>query len=260
MLRRASFAVAMLLAVPSLQAALVFNDLTTISIDFSSFTGAGFAAGGGAGRLDSDEWKTLGMSDGNGTFGGTHTSGDFARGQHSGGASTGGFYAWDVNGNGSVLAAGWQPTADDVTPGNLVLWLRNGTGSTVDWFDVSFDRWVRNDQDRSSSFDFGSQTTEPTAGSDTGSIVDSLDTGEPSDANGWQSTSSGTIRLSQSLADGEDVYLIWSTDDVGGSGSRDEFGISNLSITPVHVPEPGTLGLLGLSLSMAAFLRQRRKT
>ena len=257
MLRYASSAVAMLLLAPSLQAAWVLTDFSAYTEDFSGFTGDGFTSSPAAGQLDSDDWRALGLSDGNGTWGGTHTTGDFARETHTGGAGTGGFYAWDVGG--SVTAAGWQPTDGDATPGNLVLWVRNGTGEDVTHFDVSFDRWVRNDQGRSSSLNFGFLTSDPSSGSDTGTVVDAFNTAEALDPTpSWQSVSSGTIRFEQTVADGDDIFLIWSTDDVGGSGFRDELGISNVSVSAVVIPEPGTIGLLGLSLSVAALLRKRR--
>ncbi len=235
-----------------------FYDLNTITIDFSDFDGSGFQPGGGSGTLDSVVWKTLGMSNGDMNFGDTKTSGDFARGSHAGGASTGGFYAWDVDGDdGDIIAAGWQPTGDDATLGILVMWLRNNTGDFVSGFNVSFDRWVNNDQNRSNSLNFGYQTTEPTDTSHTSTIVDYFTSPGTKalldDAKGFKKTSSGAILIPQIVPAGGDIYLIWSTDDVGGSGSRDEFGISNISITPYGndpppVPELPTILLMSLGL------------
>ena len=259
MLRCASLAVAMLLAAPSLQAAWVLNDYSAYTEDFSGFSSdfTGFTSSPSSTQLDSDYWKTLGLSDGKGTWGGTHDSGDFARGTSTGGKTTGGFYVWDVGGG--VRAAGWQPTDGDATPGNLVLWVRNGTGGDVTHFDVSFDRWVRNDQNRSSSLNFGFSTSDPTAGSGTGTVVDAFNTAEAADdMPAWQSASSGLIRFEQTVADNDYMFLIWSTDDAGGVDDRDEFGISNVSVSALIIPEPGTIGLLGLSLSVAALLRKRR--
>jgi hypothetical protein len=39
------------------------------------------------------------------------------------------------------------------------------------------------------------------------------------------------------LADSENIYIRWHIEDAGGSGSRDELGINNFSIT-FHKPTP----------------------
>ena len=56
---------------------------TTQTIDFTGFDGSGFAPAPAAGQLDSDDWRVTGFSAGSGTFGGTHTTNDFARGAKS---------------------------------------------------------------------------------------------------------------------------------------------------------------------------------
>jgi hypothetical protein len=68
-------------AAPQAQA----TPVTLFSETFSGFDGSGFAPSPATGQLDSNVWRVTGMSDGNGTFGGTHDSGDFARGSSTGG-------------------------------------------------------------------------------------------------------------------------------------------------------------------------------
>lgn len=245
----------MFLLVPVAQAQLSFNNLDPIEIDFYDFNGSGFQPNGTEGALDSNIWKTLGLSDGSMDFSDSKMSGDFARGLNDGGTNTGGFYAWGIAfEDDTVIAAGWQPGGADASPGNLVLWLRNNTGCDVSGFYISFDRWVNNDQDRSSSLDFGYQTTNPTDTMITGTVVDTFTTSEISDALGFQMTSSGVIAVPYIVPNSGDIYFIWSTDDVAGSGSRDEFGISNISITPyvgepsAPTPEWSTILLMGLGL------------
>ena len=48
-------------------------------ITFTSFDGTGFSTSPSSGQLNSNEWRVTGMSDGDGSFGGGFTSGDFAR-------------------------------------------------------------------------------------------------------------------------------------------------------------------------------------
>lgn len=216
-------------------AQLNINNFSPIQIDFSGFDGSGFQPGGGSGTLDSNVWKVMGCSDGDTTYGGTHTTGDFARGLNDGGTTTGGVYAWDVIGDQSVIALGVQPAGSDLTPGNMVLRLYNNTGQTIESFQVSFDRWVNNDQGRANTLDFGCSLIEPSSSSDTGTILDWYTTPEASDANGFVSISA-SVTFDVTVNDGETVYLIWSTDDVSGSGSRDEFGITDISITPSTEP------------------------
>lgn len=231
---------------------VVSND--PVLVGFVGFAGAGFDDGAG-GTLDSDHWQALGLSDGDTTFGGSHTSGDFARGLSAGGATTGGFYAWDVQGDSSVIAAGWQPGASDATPGSLVLRIRNQTGAPAQSVRVTFERWVNNDEPRASTLQLGYQTSAPLAAGETGSVVSSFTTLDTADALGFQGTASGVVEIPQPLADGDLLYLIFSTDDAGGSGGRDEIGIANLvlSLQAARASVP-TLGGWGVILCAAALI------
>ena len=89
------------------------------SVTFSGFAGNGFSTAPSGSQLCSNIWYVEGLSDGNGTFGGTHTSGDFARGNTSGGVSTGGVYSLN---NGAIW---FQPAGSDLTPGYIHLVIRN---------------------------------------------------------------------------------------------------------------------------------------
>jgi PEP-CTERM motif len=250
-----TFQVALIVPV---QAQLFIDDFNPITIDFNSFDGSGFCPIGGSGTLDSNIWKTLGLSDGSMDFGDTKTDDDFARGLSTGGITLGGFYAWDVKGDYSVIAAGWQPSSSDTTPGNLVLWLQNNTGVTLQGLDISFETWVNNDGGFSSALNFGFQTTNPPSENDTGTLMGWYNTPAAADTLGFQSSSSGTINISQTLYDSDGIYLIWSTNDVSGLGSRDELGISNIIITPIApVPVPTTILLLGSGLISLVGIRRK---
>ncbi len=196
------------------------------SENFSTFTGAGFDTTPAAGQLDSDTWRITGMSEGDGTFGGTHTAGDFARGTSTGGITTGGTYAFNV-GSGNIIL-GVQPTDPDFTPGTITLRIQNTTGSPITDLNVAYDIFYRNDQPRSNSLNFGHSTDDMTY-----TMVGALDFTTPlaADALGWQSVARSTTITGLNIPNGDFVYLQWRGNDAGGSGGRDEYGIDNVSVT-----------------------------
>lgn len=215
--------------------------------DFNSFQGSGFAPDPSAGQLDSDVWSVDGFSDSENDL----TSGDYARGISGGGLSLGGVYAFETStGNFSL---GVQPGGSDFTPGYFQLEVTNGTGLSISGFAFSYDTFVYNDQGRSNtlqaSFSLdGSNFTELT-----GSLVTSDEAADTSVA--WVSTNfSETVSLE--VGAGESFFLRWEGDDLGGSGSRDEFSIDNVSVTAV--PEPTSLAFAALA-GAGGVLRFRRR-
>lgn len=208
--------------------------------DFNSFDGSGFAPSPSAGQLDSDAWRVTGLSDGDGTFEGTHATGDFARGQHDGGAGTGGVYAFQVETDNYIL--GVQPTTDDFTPGTITLKVQNTTGNTLNAVYVEYEIWVYNDQNRANSLNFAYSTDDSTY-----YAVSALDFTTPETADSspaWTSTSRSTTISGLNLAPGADFYLQWQGDDVSGSGARDEYGIDDVE---VRADGPAAITLSGLS-------------
>ncbi len=225
-------------------------------IDFTGFTGAGFAQAPAAGQLDSDEWRIGGLSTGPGTFGGTHDAGDFARGTSTGGVTTGGIYSFEVSAGNPAL--GFQATGSDVTPGDITLQINNGTGQATSGIVVSYDVWVFNDQGRANSLNFAHSSDDLTY-----TNVGALDftSAEAADAVPvWVQVSRSTT-ITTALAAGDDFFLQWNTDDVSGAGSRDEFAIDNISVTLTAsaVPEPSSWALLALMGGVIVY-RRRKKT
>ncbi len=208
---------------------------STVTFDFSTFFGAGFVPNPGPTQLDSDTWALSGMSDGNLGFGGSETSGDFARGNTSGGISTGGIYSL----NGSAL---WiQPGGSDFTPGTLKLKSCNTSGATIVDIDLSYDILYLNDADRANSLNFSYSLDDVTY-----TPVPSLDFTTPGtqDANGIQTEPRSTTLSALNIPNGMCVFFAWTGDDESGSGSRDEYGLDNITfcaaggIAPPPPPPP----------------------
>ncbi|MEZ5014673.1 MAG: T9SS type A sorting domain-containing protein [Chitinophagales bacterium] len=197
-----------------------------VTIDFSGYTGAGFQPGGGGGTLNSNEWVARGFSDGEVTFGGTSTTGDFARGSTMGLVTTGGIYGVDIAGNQGLMV---QPTADDFTPGYFVLKLQNNTGEAISEIDLAYTIYVLNDQGRSNSFNFAYSYDDVTY-----TNVTDLDyvSPEAGDFTPYVTNQSFTL-TGLSINDGDVFYFEWWGDDVSGAGNRDEFALDDISITPV---------------------------
>lgn len=200
---------------------------TIFEEDFTGFTGAGFASSPSGAQLDSDSWKVTGMSDGNGGFGGTHTSGDFARGASAGGVITGGTYGFDVGGGNRTL--GFQPGGSDFTPGTVTLRIQNNTGSTITSLDVSYTIWTYNDQDRANSLNFAHSANDVSYTSI--GALDYTSTQASSGSPTWESVNRSTAITGLNIANGAYYYLRWESDDVGGSNNRDELALDDVVVT-----------------------------
>jgi uncharacterized protein len=250
-----------ILGVFLLQSELVKADLvysvvgSTTTIDFAGFNGSGFQANPTAGQLDSDDWASTGMSDGALAFGGTQTivPSDYARGTTNGDVATGGFYAVTGITAATGISFGIQPVGNDWTDGTLTLQIRNNTGVTLNSISLGYDLFVRNDQDRSNSFNFTyavGPLNLPGAFTASGSPHDSFTSTASADGLGWvnQRSAATLTTIATTISNGQSIFLRWSGDDVGGTGSRDEFAIDNISFSGITaVPESSSLLLLGLA-------------
>ena len=197
---------------------------TPVTIDFAGYDGSGFDPAPAPGQLDSDTWSAEGFSDGALPFGGSSTGGDFGRGITDGtGVISGGIYAYDDN----LDRALWvQPTTTDFTPGSVTLKVNNATGGTVNQLVISYDQLVLNDQDRANRFSFSYSLDGGTYVAVSALEVVSAEAPD---------SSLTVVNLSETLsglgiADGADIFLRWEGDDVSGFGSRDEFGIDNITV------------------------------
>lgn len=138
-----------------------------------------------AGSLNSNAWAVTGWSDGNLDYGGTRetASTDYTRGVTNVAVNTGGMYAFtgtpQSTANPCLMI---QPGGSDWAPGTLTLRLRNNGTSDITQISVSYNLYIRNDQDRSNSFNFSYSTDNSTY-----TNVSALDYTSPaaSDTNGW---------------------------------------------------------------------------
>ena len=238
---------------------IVDFEQTFTGVNEGAFAGGGFAPSPATGQLDSDAWEVAGMSDGNLDFGQSNVAGDFARGTHSGGVGTGGIYAFEV---GSNLILGVQPGASDFTPGSLTLKAVNMTGDVIEDLQVEYTIWELNNADRSNSLNFEwslngtSFTMEPSLDFNTTEAA----AGSPS----WMSTSRSITLAGVNLPSGDDFFFNWNFDDASGSGSRDEHGIDNITLTASGpgrgIPEPASwVTYAGIAVMLLALCRRIRR-
>lgn len=247
----------MMVAVVSKSQVFFTNAAPSVTINFSNttpttvgsnpstaFTGAGFSPNPtNAGRLNSNAWAITGWSDGNLAFGGTQATvtTDFTRGSTAVAVTTGGVYAF----TGAPQSAAnpclmVQPVGGEFTPGTITLRLINNGTAPITSLAVSYNLFVRNDQDRSSSFNFSYSVDDAVY-----TQMSALDYISPAalDAAGWVlvggvAPSRSTNITGLNIAPGSSIYIRWSSADVGGTGSRDEFGLDDISLTASYTALP----------------------
>ncbi len=245
--------------------AILTNNSPLVLIDFSAntpssvgtnpqsvFAGTGFEPNPTAqGRLNSNAWATTGWSDGTLAFGGTSTTGDHARGAFGTARITAGIHAYTgapgSTANPSLLI---QPGGSDFAPGTLTLRIQNQGSTTITSLSVSYNLYVRNDQGRSSSFNFSHS-----ADNSTYTPVGALDYTSPVAADAspsWVLVSTAPSRSTTinglNIAPNDYYYIRWSSADVAGSGTRDELGLDDISINatftqPVYYPRTSATDL-----------------
>lgn len=202
------------------------TSVVLLDYDFNAFNGSGFSPTPSAGQLDSNVIIANGFS-GSLNFGGTSpTTGDYARGIKGAGQSTGGIYAFILDGSGNV-GIGVQPGGSDFTPGEFDLKIENTSGTTLTSINVNYDVYVNNDQGRSNSLNFSYSTDNVTYISEP-----SLDfvSAVASDNLGFI-FENRNIEIAVTIPTGSYLYIRFEGNDVSGSGSRDEFAIDNVIVT-----------------------------
>lgn len=215
------------------------NSVTTVNN--SQFNGSGFTGMPAAGGLNSNAWAVTGFTDGDKAFGVDNTTGDYARGESIGKVATGGLYAFDVsNGGTKDVALGFQSTNDDFTPGTITLQVTNNTGSTLINLDISYDIYVYNNENRSSTLNFSHSSNNSTYTSIASGDFTTTETEDGSPT--WVATSRTISLTGLSISDGASYYIRWESNDVGGSGSRDEIAIDNIVLNSCVSPNTQASG------------------
>ncbi|HOX78435.1 MAG TPA: hypothetical protein PLW31_10400 [Bacteroidales bacterium] len=201
-------------------------EMTVTGVNNGQFAGTGLEPSPATGRLDSDAWATTGMDEGISTYGDTKISGDFARGVSNGNVSlgTGGFYSFQVaTGD---YAFGTQPTGNDWTPGTMTLRIKNNTGLSISGISFSYNICVYNDQPRSNSFNF-SYSIDSSAYIQ----ITDLNYSTPTTAtSGWTIVPRSYLISGLSIANGASFFFRWNSDDVLGTGGRDEIALDDITI------------------------------
>jgi hypothetical protein len=207
---------------------------TPITETFSGFTGTGFSPTPLPGQLDSDNWRVIGSNEGDLLFGDTKTTGDFARGTTGGNVTTGGIYSL-LTEAGANQVLYFQPTSDDMTPGNVTTRYKNITGTTLTQFTFSYTIFNYNNESRSSdltlSYSLDDITYVPVPAANFTSLG-------PLDALLYTYARSVSI-TGLSIPNNTEIYIKWNMDDTpGGTGSRDEIGLDNVTLTAYSDPIP----------------------
>ena len=215
-----------------------------VPVDIEDYTGTGFQPGGGDGTLNSDIFAAQGFSTGDVDFGGTALDGDLARGVAELGTITiGGIYSLPIPGTNHIWI---QPTADDFTPGAIIIRIQNNTAVTIGEMLIGYTVFAYNDEDRSNNLICGISTNNIDYTDLPASEFVSPDSAD----NSFYEVPVEVLATGFSVAPGEFLYVRWLGNDVGGGGSRDEFGFNGISFianeaaaTPVYNFSPDSISV-----------------
>lgn len=153
--------------------------------------------------------------------------GDF-KPPHSGGTAEGACRPWDL-GDGD-RALGYQPTSSEFTPGFFMLTVSNVTGEAAGMLEVTYEVVCLNNEDRSCSLDL-EWSRDGIVFTRIPAVTYASPTREDNPAEWVVSRRTVALRLRDPIRTGRCFLLRWYGDDNGGSGSRDEYGINNVSVT-----------------------------
>jgi len=208
---------------------------TAIVETFTGFTGSGFKPVPLSGQLDADNWQITGFSDGNLSFGGTITSGDYARGITGGNITLAGVYGYSGGlGNQAMYI---QPATADFVPGTITTRYLNITGTTITSVDFSYVIYNYNNENRSTSIKLSYSSDNISF-----TNLPAVDFASFGAADALLYTCNRSITITGlTFPNGSTMYFKWTCDDVAGfTGNRDEIGLDNITFNahtdPVPIP------------------------
>ena len=213
--------------------------------NFANFAASGFAPGAAAnsGQLDSNVWRVVGLSDQtNPAYGFTGAAGgDFGRGLINGDPVTAGVYT-PVNDRALIL----QPTGAELEAGGFIeARIQNTSGATATSFDIGFDWAYRNNATRGENMQLAYSTDGTTFTSVAAASFTTPTAIDNTTAN--FTNQNEQVSIAGTVADGGYLYLRWIHVSSVGSGSRDEVGIDNVSVTARLSTDP-TAAISNISL------------
>lgn len=213
---------------------LIDFDNTVNLVNNGIFAGDGFADNPSEGQLDANAWAVFGIEDDK-DFGEEAVSGAFARGQSEGNVEAGGIYAFEVESNNYAL--GIQPSGSALTPGYIALKIKNTTGNTIYSATISYTVWVLNNADRSSIIN-GEISNDAENWHQIDDLLFATVQTASSDPQWEAFPLTETVLIT--VEPDEYFYFRWFTDDLLGSGSRDEMAIDDILFNVSDI-EPNTI-------------------
>jgi hypothetical protein len=251
---------AVLLLLPALQslAQLNLGGLnSSAGLDFTGFTGAGFAPNPTAGQLDSDTIIVWGQQQ-NQTpaFGSTLTDSSFASGAVNGSATPNnlgqGIYALTTmpapNGG---TALGWRTGGGWVPDTYLIFHILNTSGSTIPSIRINYDLWYLDagTQSHPATLYHGSganPTTHTIVAGSTYTTPTGQSAGNPSPFLQAGTNPRSFIINNVNIAANSSYYFSLRVTPGTGNGTDDPFGFDNITVT--HIPETTSLAALGAGM------------
>ncbi|WNJ18537.1 T9SS type A sorting domain-containing protein [Pontibacter sp. G13] len=199
------------------------------TLGFEQFLGNGFFPNGASGSLDSWTWRISGLSEGEGNYGDTLITGDFARGITVGGTGTGGLFA--LTGYAQAPGVWVQPTSSDMTPGFVEFCMINTDSVPYEGLGLQFDWIWRNDGNRSSQLwlSYGWSQAGPWI-----PVTSSAITTQESQTGTFQQATVSDTLDGWNWSPGDTCWLRWNWADGSGSGNRDESGFDELILIPLE--------------------------
>ena len=201
-----------------------------VTVSFTDFTAAGFAATPSAGQLSSNDWSITGFSDGDLNFGGNNTAPDYKRGVPAGmlaNLTEGGIYAFS---NAANPMFGVLQSAEDFTPGTITARFKSSVAHPLVKLAVSYKIMAYNKGTRADSLNFSWSTDNVTYTAI--AALDYTTTAAAAGSPAWE-TVNRTTTLTVNIPQNGYLYLRWSGNDGGGTGTTyDLLGLDDITVTP----------------------------